>query len=155
MSDQTAPIFLRYSFDKAFEDKYQGIYYAHFHGSTLAIGAKFKAQRKGNKIDSLEGDFISQIPGGKINFALDSIDSKTTYDKDNNRHLLKIKINIFKKEDQDFDTTVISFKPAFDMTKDTLRIQILDDDIENLEDGMINDDVVQIDDFRSCDIGLI
>ena len=150
MSDLTT-IFLNYDFNQERKDIYQGVYYSHFHGTTLAIGAKLIPEYDCGLITRMKADFISMVMGGTINFAIDSVNSIATLDE-NKYQNIEIRLNMFTDRDMDFDKTVIEFEKPYDPKKHVLRITIGNKQIVNLKKEMINICTTEIDDYRSCDI---
>ena len=151
MSDDNT-IYLTYDFDPKRQHEYQGVYYSHFHGSTLAIGAKMipEYDKKG-LITRVKADFRSEIMGGTINFAIDSVSSVAEFKS--GYQLIEIRLNIFTKSDTDFEYTMIEFVDTpYNPKKHLLRISIDDTKIVNLEEGMINPCTVGVNDYRSCNI---
>lgn len=154
MPNNTNTSYLNYSFDKRLKDDYQTVFVGHFFGTTFAIHANFQPtfDADGNVIELL-GDFFSQHMGGHIYFALRDVGKEITTEisiPEETTHILDVKLNAFTKSDSDFDPVVLKFKQPYKINNDILRIQIKNDDIVNLTEGMIEGSHELINDDRSC-----
>ncbi|MEL7002822.1 MAG: hypothetical protein AAFN93_08825 [Bacteroidota bacterium] len=145
--------YLNYQFDSDLSGTdFQTIYVAHIHGTTFAIGARFKILKEVKEgIKKLRAEFQSRVMGGTINFEIREVNPEIDFDEGSvGTHEMDIRLNFASTGDDIINPIELTFEKPFNLENDELLIIIPDEKIMNLRPEMLNTKTRSIDDDRSC-----